>query len=97
LAIGLEDATCVAGYADQEWLDIQVWQSGPLLPGEYPIDSAVYNSANPDPGPKTYGILTIDTWDNDSVSGSYVVGFANTHLSGSFEQTLYCDLQPMCG
>ncbi len=97
LRIGLEAETCNADYAAQQWLELQLWRPGPLAPGVYPIDAAIYNTSGDDPGPQVYGIVTIESWDNNVVSGSYLIGFENVDLAGDFSQTPYCDLQPMCG
>lgn len=105
LFFGLEDATCDAVSAGGPILRLIVFnRSAPLAPGSYALDGMdggfVWLDADGDGNADvdaTTGMVTIEAWSGDRVTGSYAVdrGDAET-LVGDFAVS-FCDANPMCG
>jgi len=104
VTIGLDDqdAACKA-VLGASTIRVVIWNMGaPLAPGIYAL--------GPDMGAAWYdkdgdgmwstsdvGVLTIDGWDANGVSGSYSVIVDGEQVVGSFAALAFCDNPPMCG
>lgn len=98
--LALDAATCEAGWADEQ-LRVMIFQGGPLAPGEYSLAQGGFASLQPkgvqDPVTTNDGTLTIVSWDDGGVTGSYALTFPNAEVrEGSFAGP-YCPGNFPCG
>lgn len=103
--LGLAEATCDAETSGGPLLRLVVFDHGaPLAPGSYALDGwgsgFVWLDADADGEADldaTSGLITIEGWSGDQVTGSYAVdrGDAAT-LVGDFA-VAFCETDPVCG
>ena len=104
LAIGLdsEEGACKAALSGAS-LRIALWYSGaPLEPGVYTLSdgagAAWYDKeGDGDPLASDKGVLKIEAWDAEGVSGSYAVLVGGEAIVGSFAAAPYCASGALCG
>ena len=97
--VGLDEASCGAPWSGDQ-LRLLVYLGAPLTPGVYPLDGGA-GAAVFDGGDGlvfgTVGSLTIESWSDDAVVGSYEVTLEDRSMhSGSFVGP-HCLTMPMCG
>jgi hypothetical protein len=99
LRVGLDEASCGAPWSGDQ-LSLLVYQGAPLTPGVYPLDGG-FGASVFDAGDGlvfgTVGSLTIESWSDEEVVGSYEVTLEDRSMhSGSFVGP-HCLTMPMCG
>ena len=98
--LALDAPPCGAGWGDEQ-LRVMIFQGGPLAPGEYSLAQGGFASLQPkgvqDPVTTNDGTLTIVSWDDGGVTGSYALTFPNAEVrEGSFAGP-YCPGNFPCG
>ncbi|MEZ4384965.1 MAG: hypothetical protein R3A79_26785 [Nannocystaceae bacterium] len=100
LTIGLAASTCDASVGVAPWLELDITGGAPLEPGSYAIQGARYDmdgdgAVDVEQAPYfDYASITIDSWDQDLVAGSYLIHIGAYHLSGTFAEAPYCAVDP---
>ncbi|MCB9751579.1 MAG: hypothetical protein H6713_16520 [Myxococcales bacterium] len=106
LDFGLESATCDAQPA-MNALRVQINYTGildwvPMAPGEYPLENNVgwawvdlYGDGNPQE--VTSGVLTIESWENDTVTGAIEMHLEGAPTIKSTFTAPHCVGAPLCG
>lgn len=96
----LDAATCEAGWVDEQ-LRVMIFQGGPLAPGEYSLAQNGFASLQPkgvqDPVTTNDGTLTIVSWDDGGVTGSYTLTFPNAEVREGAFAGPYCPGNVPCG
>lgn len=96
----LAAATCEAEWADEQ-LRVMIFQGGPLAPGEYPLAQNGFASLQPkgvqDPITTNDGSLTIVSWDDGGVTGTYTLTFPNAEVREGAFAGPYCPGGVPCG
>ena len=77
-----------------------LFQGGPLAPGDYPLDGGTgfgwWQQGDLPPESTNVGMITIDAWEGDMVTGSYTLTFAGAVLAGDFAGPR-CPPDGLCG
>lgn len=100
--IGVSEPTCGAAWEATDKLTIHIYKMAPVAPGEFKLGfpddgDAILDTGDGSPNVATAGTLTIDSWTDDQVTGSYDLTLDdNTHLAGDFAGP-YCGGPFLCG
>lgn len=97
--VGLAEAVCGAPWSGDQ-LRLLVYQGAPLAPGVYPLDGGLGGATFDDGQGLVFGSsgsLTIESWAEDAVVGSYEVTLEDRSVHAGDFVGPHCATMPMCG